>query len=80
MYKTLIGIDAVKGSNHDPNLKKQLSKAESGTDPKNFNLQYIPAWNTQEEPFRIKILIRELAPEIVPFDDEDGSKYLLGYD
>lgn len=39
---------------------------ESGTDPKNFNLTYVVAFDKKDTPYKLKLLVRELAPEICP--------------
>lgn len=80
MYRTLIGKDSIKASDNTPDLSEKLKRMEEGTDPKNFNMTYLFAFDKYDTPYKIKLLVRELAPEMCPQNDEDGSKYLLGYD
>ena len=66
MYRTLIGKDSIKACDNTPDLSEKLKKMEAGTDPKNFNMTYVYAFDKHDTPYRLKLLVRELAPEICP--------------
>ena len=38
------------------------------------------AFDHEDTPYRLKLLVREVQPEAVPPDTDEGYYYLLGYD